>query len=455
MNKRPHFHFTPDSNWMNDPNGLSYYKGEFHLFYQHNPKNCYWGNMTWGHAKSKDLFNWEHLPYALNPDSKVFGDIDGCFSGSAIVEHDELILFYTGVEMKTKKLNEFGNVVTVGSNDLIPSQILAKSIDGINFKKVQKLSLELPKSYCQSHVRDPKVWRKDGIWYLAIGAKEDYQGRILIYKSKDMKEWQLLSIIKEENMGYMWECPDLFEIDDTDILLFSPEGIGKDGQVSISGYYTGKFNYENGEFKHNSFERLDYGFEFYAPQTFLDCNKRRILIGWLVNHAPLPNENWTGLMTLPREIKIKDGKVYMYPVEELKKYRIEELVEFSQLKGTSNTFDFEVTFKNLDNFKILLFKDNNNGLSLTYSSFDKKLILNRENVINGFKPLGTFGTIRECQIDGEKECTLRIIVDKCVAEIYINNGEKVMSCVVNPTSNQKNVEVIGNIISKKIYKLNK
>ncbi|WP_407536605.1 hypothetical protein QCB49_11380 (plasmid) [Cetobacterium somerae] len=160
MNKRPHFHFTPDSNWMNDPNGLSYYKGEFHLFYQHNPKNCYWGNMTWGHAKSKDLFNWEHLPYALNPDSKVFGDIDGCFSGSAIVERDELLLFYTGVEMKTKKLNEFGNIVTVGSNDLIPSQILAKSIDGINFKKIQKLSLELPKSYCRSHVEIQKCGEK-------------------------------------------------------------------------------------------------------------------------------------------------------------------------------------------------------------------------------------------------------------------------------------------------------
>lgn len=455
MTKKPLFHFTPKSNWMNDPNGLSYFKGEFHLFYQHNPKNCYWGNMTWGHAKSKDLFNWEHLPPALSPDSETFGDIDGCFSGSAVVNNNELLLFYTGIKMKTKKLNEFGNTVTVGPDDLIPSQILAKSIDGVNFEKIQKISLELPKIYCKSHIRDPKVWKKGDFWYLIIGAKESSQGRVLIYKSKDILNWQLFSELKEKDMGHMWECPDLFEIDKNDILLISPEGIGTDGQINLSGYYLGNFDYKNGNFIHNPFEKLDFGFEFYAPQSFLDSKNRRIIIGWLVNHAPLPGENWTGLMCIPREIKVINGKIYTYPIEELKNYRNKELQCFSQLKDTLNTFDFEITFKNLDNFKITLFKGTHGGLNLTYSAVKKKLILDRANVINGFSQLSTFGTIREYEIEGNERCSFRIIVDKCVAEIYINSGEKVMSCVVNPHSTQNEVEVVGNILSKKIYSLSK
>ncbi|MDX8334941.1 glycoside hydrolase family 32 protein [Candidatus Cetobacterium colombiensis] len=453
MEKRPLFHFTPESNWMNDPNGLCFYKGEYHIFYQHNPENCYWGNMTWGHGKSKNLFDWERLPHALKPDSENFGDIDGCFSGSAFVEKDELYLFYTGVKMLTKQKNEFGNTITIGLNDLAPTQILAKSEDGINFEKLQKLSLEIPEECCKAHVRDPKIWKKDEVWYMIIGARENSQGEVLVYNSKDMENWNFLSKIKEENMGYMWECPDLFSVGEKDILFISPEGVGKDEQKNISGYYLGEFNYETGKFIHEEFERLDYGFEFYAPQSFLDDKGRRVFMGWLVNHAPLPEENWTGMMTLPREIKMKDGKLYTFPVEELKKYRAEKLQEFSHLEKAKNMYDFEIVLENLENFQMLLFKDQEKSLKLSYSKEEKSLVLDRSEVINSFEPLKTFGTIRKLKIDGETEKKIRVIADKSVVEIYINDGELVMSSVLNPTSCQKGVEVMGNILSKEIYTL--
>ena len=455
MSKRPLFHFTAEKNWINDPNGLSYFNGEYHMFYQHNPENCYWGNMTWGHAKSKNLFEWQHLPHALYPDSEEFGDVDGCFSGSGLVENGELYLFYTGVKMLTKQANQFGNTITIGSDDLLPTQVLAKTKDGENFEKIEKIELFIPEECSKAHVRDPKVWKRGKLWYLAIGAKDNEGGKILIYSSKDMRKWELFSKISEKNMGYMWECPDLFEIGGKDLLMFSPEGVSEDGQKSISGYYLGDFNYENGTFEHEEFKRVDYGFEYYAPQSFEDEKGRRIIIGWLVGHAPLDGEGWNGMMTLPREVKLRDGKVSTLPVEELKDFRKEKIAEFSEISKAKNCYDIELRLKKLDDFSMTLFKDGRNGLKLSYFKERESFVLDREGVINGFEPLTTFGTLRECRISENKEMNLRVIVDRCVAEIYINDGEKVMSAVVNPRDNQIEIEVLGEILSKEIYILEK
>ncbi|MCQ8213699.1 glycoside hydrolase family 32 protein [Cetobacterium somerae] len=453
MSKRPLFHFTPEKNWMNDPNGLSHFNGEYHIFYQHNPENCYWGNMTWGHAKSKDLFAWEHLEHALYPDSKELGDIDGCFSGSAFVKDNELHLFYTGVEMTTKRLNEFGNTITVGDDDLISTQILAKSKDGINFEKVAKLEVPIPEKTCTAHIRDPKVWETDGKYYMVLGAKDQAGGKILMYESDDLKNWNIFTELKEANMGFMWECPDLFEIGGKEVLVFSPQGIGTDGQVHIAGYYLGDFDYEKKEFLHSDLKRLDNGFEFYAPQSFLDEKGRRVLIGWLVNHAPLPGENFTGIMTIPRELNYKDGKLYQMPVKEIEKYRNKELGEFSELDN-KNQYDLNLKIGTDKDFTLILFENNGVGLKLHFDFKENKIILDRSDIINDFKVLETFGLKRELNLEiKEPSIELRVIVDKCVAEIYINNGEYVMSAVVNPKLNQNKVILIGEILEKKIYEL--
>lgn len=456
MNKRPLFHFTPIKNWMNDPNGLCYYKGKYHLFYQHNPKNLYWGNMTWGHATSDDLFNWEHQPYAISPD--IPEDIDGCFSGSGFVKDDELYLAYTGVIMTTKKINEYGNTVTVNENDLISTQLFAKSKDGFTFEKLSEPKIVAPDGYCTAHFRDPKIWEKNGKYYMVLGGKKDNKGRVLFYQSEDFKNWKFVNEIYEENMGFMWECPDFFELDGKSILVFSPQGIGKEGQEHLAGYYMGDFDYEIGKFTHKEFQVLDNGFELYAPQTFKDNKGRRIMIAWLVNHHPFPGEDWTGVMTLPRELKIIDDKLYMYPVEEFNKYRkkleIYKKVDTEfQIEMTDKVYDVEFKLNCDKDFEIAIEDKGKKGLKLTYSSQDKTIIFDRSGAVNNFESLEIFGTKRVVNYNLSGDIDFRIIRDKNVVEIYINNGEKVFTSLVNFTEEQNFITIVGESNVVKVYSL--
>lgn len=456
MNKRPLFHFTPIKNWMNDPNGLCYYKGKYHLFYQHNPENLYWGNMTWGHATSDDLFNWEHLPYAISPD--IPEDIDGCFSGSGFVKDDELYLAYTGVIMTTKKINEYGNTVTVGENDLISTQLFAKSKDGFTFEKLSEPKIVAPEGYCTAHFRDPKIWEKNGKYYMVLGGKKDNKGRVLFYQSEDFKNWKFVNEIYEENMGFMWECPDFFELDGKSILVFSPQGIGKEGQEHLAGYYMGDFDYETGKLTHKEFQVLDNGFELYAPQTFKDNKGRRIMIAWLVNHHPFPEEDWTGMMTLPRELKIIDDKLYMYPVEEFNKYRknleiYKKMDTEFQIEVTDKIYDVEFKLNCDKNFEIIIGDKERKGLKLTYSSQDKRIIFDRSGAVNNFESLEIFGTKRVVNYTLSDDTDFRIIRDKNVVEIYINKGEKVFTSLVNFTEEQNFITIVGESNVVKVYSL--
>ncbi|MGL5950398.1 MAG: GH32 C-terminal domain-containing protein, partial [Cetobacterium sp.] len=151
----------------------------------------------------------------------------------------------------------------------------------------------------------------------------------------------------------------------------------------------------------------------------------------------------------------KDSKVLTLPVEELKHFRKEKIAEFSEISKAKNCYDIELRLKSLDNFSMTLFKSEKDGLKLNYFKERGSFVLDREGVINGFEPLSTFGILRECKISENKEMNLRVIVDRCVAEIYINDGEKVMSAVVNPRDSQIEIEVSGDILSKEIYILKK
>lgn len=457
MTKKPLFHFTPPKNWMNDPNGLCFYKGEYHIFYQHNPKNPYWGNMTWGHGKSKNLFQWEHLPYALSPE-KDFPDEDGCFSGSAIEKDGDLYLIYTGIVMTEKKINEHGNEMLAHDDAMISTQLFAKSEDGVNFKKDTSIKILAPENCCKAHFRDPKVWKNGDTWYMVVGAKEKNEGKILIYKSKDFREWVVLSEIKKDNLGFMWECPDLFTLSDKEVLIFSPQGIGTAGQEHVSGYFLGDLNYENGEYSGDEFTLLDCGFEFYAPQTFTDEKDRRILIGWLVNHAPLPGEDWTGMMTIPRELKVIENKLYSYPIDELLEYRknynnlvVSKNESFTYEVG--NSFDMELKVNPVNDFEINLFNNNSEGLKIFWNSKENTLTLDRSQVLNGFKPLETFGTERKLVLPSKDLLEFRIIADKSVVEIFINKGEYVMSAVINPNENQNKIFFLGDFQDVAIWNL--
>lgn len=292
--------------------------------------------MYWGHMKSKDLVFWEHLPIALAPSEEY--DKDGCFSGSAVDNNGVLTLVYTGNVWLNEQQTELKQV-----------QCMATSTNGITFNKYQgNPIIESPPEVGSSHFRDPKVWKKDDTWYMVLGTRKADIGKVLLYESKDLINWKYINVLAESDgsLGYMWECPDVFQLDGADILLFSPQGIEAIGDrynnLYQTGYFVGNLDYEKGTYVHTQFEEFDKGFDFYAAQTFLDDKGRRILIGWMdMWEAQMPTKanNWAGAMTIPREISLGANKqLLMKPIEELKQLRSEHFQNYNL--RVADTYDF-------------------------------------------------------------------------------------------------------------------
>ncbi len=294
--KRFKYHFEPEYGWMNDPNGLIYFKGKYHAFFQHNPKEPKWGPMHWGHAVSDDLIHWEELPIALKPDMYYEND-GGCFSGSAVEKDGIMYLFYTSVSDK------YGQ-----------TQSVAMSEDGINFRKYEGNPIILkPPSDGSKDFRDPKVTVIDGKYYMVIGSGKDGIGKVLIYKSEDLLDWEYIGVLYENgDFGEVFECPDFFKIGDNYVLLFSK----MISDINKTQFIIGDFDGER--FYPKSFQSPENGPQFYAPQTFQDDKGRRILIAWFYNweKKPDPKLTFAGALTIPREVKIYDGKIHLFPVEQ-------------------------------------------------------------------------------------------------------------------------------------------
>ena len=445
---RHQYHISAPAYWINDPNGFSYFKGEFHLFYQHHPYSPEWGPMHWGHVKSKDLATWEHLPIAIAPSEEY--DKDGCFSGSAIEKDGKLYLIYTG------------NVWT-GENreeQLKQVQAIAVSENGIQFQKLPEnpVITEAPEGDIHPfHFRDPKVWRHENTYYCVLGSRtKEHIGQVLLYKSENLIDWEFMSVMAkgEGNFGYMWECPDFFELDGTGVLVMSPQGMKSEGvkfhNLHQSGYVLGELNYETGLLQHGEFEMLDYGFDFYAPQTTIDDKGRRILIAWMnmwESKMPEQQHNWAGSMTLPRELKIVNGKIYSKPVDELKKLRRSEVVvtdeiftaekEFPNVCGQSIELmmTLEPTGQSTVGIKLLMDKSNIQETLLTYNTCTKLLTIDREK--SGEGP----GGIRQAPVElVNGQLKLHIFIDHSSVEIFVNDGEKVLTARVYPTEQAETVQ---------------
>lgn len=421
------YHIMPETGWLNDPNGLCYFKGEYHVFYQYCPFDAKGGLKFWAHYKSVDLISWENLGIALYPDSE--SDDDGVYSGSALVEGEELYLFYTG------------NVREEGNHDYVltgrqQNVICVKSLDGISFgeKKIVLTNLDFPEDFTL-HVRDPKVWKENNSYYMVLGGRgKDNKGYVLLYKSKDLMEWKLHSIPVGgiEGLGYMWECPDFFSLEKKEVLIISPQGISPKGKlynnIYQSGYIIGSFSGDKETFRFEKFIELDRGFDFYAPQTFKDNRGRRIMIAWmgLPDEAkyinPTIENHWQHALTIPREFFIENEKLMQRPIEELKKLRKNHIAfktcingekVFSELKG--QIFELQMDIEKLTgDFQLIMRVD----CKLTYS-LEKKI----------FKlSLGKSGygrKSRSVQID--KLTSLWIFSDTSSLEIFINSGQEVFT----------------------------
>lgn len=453
----PQYHIAPYAGWCNDPNGFSYYNGEYHFFYQHYPYAAKWGPMHWGHVVSRDLVHWEHLPVAIEPD-RIYDASGGCFSGSAIEKDGQLYLIYTGhVDLP---------VITVDGADRIETQNVAISSDGVNFEKIDENPvIYIPKGdeISASDFRDPKVWEHDGKYYLVVGSRtptadpndRNSEGQILLFDSYDLIDWDFRGIMArgEGNQGFMWECPNFATIDNCDVLILSPQGVHPEGKkflnVHQSGYFLGSLDYNTGIYSHGDFDILDYGFDFYAPQVTQAPDGRTILIGWLdmwESEFPENVDGWACMMTVPRELHVRGDKLVSTPVKELESLRLSSknysnvnIKKKTSLDGVSGeTGELLVTVdpKSAKGFDIEL---RSGGKEKTVLSYDKAtgiLKLNRDK--SGAALKGE----REVKLNPAREINLRIFLDRSSIEIFANDGEAVMSTRVYPKSTSTGISFI-------------
>lgn len=314
---RQHYHFMAQTGWMNDPNGLIYYKGKYHFFYQYNPYNGFWDSMHWGHAVSDDMLHWEYLPLALAPSEPYDNHLrGGCFSGSAIEHDGRLFLMFTGT--------------TNEGDGFEQTQCIAYSEDGIHFEKYEgNPVLTAPDGIPTDRFRDPKVWKHGNMYYMVCGASRDNNALALLYRSEDMFHWDFFNVLAESRgeWGFMWECPDFYRLGGKYVLTFSPMGSGEHTAV----YLVGDFDYETGKFDYHVNGEIDWGFDFYAPQSFLAPDGRRIMVGWSnewewmplwKDWGPTYKEGWCGFFNLPREVRVmEDGTLQFVPVAETEMLR--------------------------------------------------------------------------------------------------------------------------------------
>ncbi|WP_461197814.1 glycoside hydrolase family 32 protein [Enterococcus sp. N249-2] len=438
------YHLMPETGWMNDPNGLCQFNGTVHFYHQYVPQEAAGGLAPhWGHKTSTDFVSFQEEPLFLSPNHDY--DRDGVYSGSAFVEGNQIHFFYTG------------NVKHPGDHDYTYSgreqnTVHVVSDDGFT---VIKQEVVIPHDAYPAgftdHIRDPKVFKRGDMYYMILGARTvDNQGKILIYESENLSEWRYRGIFfgVDDDFGYMWECPDYFQIDGQDVLLFSPQGILNQRDAFQnryhSGYILGTVDWETLRFKHTTpFRELDHGFDFYAPQTFSDEQERRILWGWMGLGDTMPEysnptvaRGWQHAATLPRELKIRDQKLVQQPITELQRLRgvhqqrhIQSSVGEITYQTATTAYEMAITLdKSESKWQIALLED-------TLLQYDGTTL----TMTHGSSGYGR--KHRRLKIDHLKH--LHIYVDTSSIEIFLNHGAACITSRVYPTNRKPTVSMTG------------
>ena len=439
---KPLFHVTAPTGWINDPNGFSVYDGKIHLFYQYNPYQREWGPMHWGHSVTDDMVRWEQLPAAIAPDQEY--DKAGCFSGSAIEADGKHVLVYTGVT-RVKQAD--------GSEQERQNQCIAFG-DGKDYVKYEKNPVVtgemLPEGCSRIDFRDPKIWKEDDGYFYAVisNMTDDGNSRILLYRSPDGFKWEYVTVLdhSDAKLGKMWECPDFYEVDGKHVLVVSPMAMLPEGLKFHVGhsviYLTGTYDKETHKFVREDVQPLDSGIDFYAPQSMLTPDGRRVMIAWMQawpNSKFVPDgAKYFGQMTVPREINYRNGRLIQQPVREIENYRGElvqhhnvEISEETALDGIKGrVLDMTVKLKVTDDFSKFAIKLAADDTYSSYITYDPaKEVLNIDRSRSGY--LYDILHTRDIQVkpvDGE--VTLRILMDKFSVEIFINDGSQTATMVL-------------------------
>ena len=435
---REHFHLMPPVGWLNDPNGLCQFEGVYHAFFQYSPFDAEGGVKMWGHYISDNMLDWKYQGVALYPDQPF--DCHGVYSGSALVEDGKMYLYYTG-NVKLED-GEYDYIRTGREGNTV----LVSSEDGIHFghKKQLMRNTDYPDDLT-CHVRDPKVWKEQDTYYMVQGArtKEDV-GQILIFTSKDKVNWKFKSRIEsKEPFGYMWECPDYFTIGDKKILSASAQGLEGGIWEERNVYQSGYFEVEGdilSSYKLGEYKLWDYGFDYYAPQSFETEDGRRIHISWM----GMPDceaytnltivDGWQHCFTLPREIYVKDGKICQRPIRELDyKETITKTAENKLQADSCKAYDLKIDKIQNNQFCIALAEE----LLLEYTDgrFRMRFTDNRKTCVSAG---------RDCRyVETDEVTNIRVIADVSSVEVFVNDGEYVFSTRYYPDKYSINVQAEG------------
>lgn len=436
--ERPWFHFTPPVGWMNDPNGFSYYNGKIHLFYQYYPYETKWGPMHWGHTTTTDFVKWDYEKVALAPDEDY--DSFGCFSGSALMHENKHVLIFTGTK-------EVGGVD--GNKHLLQQQCVAYG-DGELYEKAAVnpvISSELlPSDGDPYEFRDPKVSYKDGTYQMVVANRTfDEDGRVLLYTSADLVNWQYEGVLcaSEGMYGSMWECPDFFELSGQQVLIVSPQYMKADGRFfdgNNTMYILGKLSESEPFLQKEVANPLDYGFDFYAPQTMQMPDGRRIMIGWMQSWDYTifgEADGFSGMMSIPRELSIVDGRLLQKPVCEISQYYQKKVLlldvgaidAYQKIEAVSGRCQ-DVTFV-FDARKVRKIA----WLFAANSQYETEVVMDlKQGILSVDRSKSGIDDNapgkRTISLQEKKVDTLRVLLDRYSIELFIGKGEQTFSFVI-------------------------
>jgi len=434
---RPNYHFSAPSGWLNDPNGLIYFRGEYHMFYQYHPGNDKDAvGACWGHTVTKDFLTWRNLPIAISPSESY--DKNGCWSGTAIEKDGKLYLLYTGYAETP--------------NGVRQTQCLAVSDDGINFSKFEGNPVinsdMIPKDSSKVDFRDPDAFIVGDTTYVLIGSHTN-KGipQVLLYKTKDLIKYEYCGVAaKRKNSGTMWECPNYLDFGEKQGLILSPQWYPRDNNrftnVSSTVYGIGKFDKKREKFVLSTFEEMDGGCDFYATRCTQLDTKTPIMTSWMQMWArkmiPLElGHGWSGIMGLPRLLLCKGKKIIQKPIPQVydnlcKSKTIKTSINGEKrLKGVSGRslhLDIVVDKQEAKTFGIKVFCDSDNYALITFDleqglcTFDRRHTLHQLGGHEGEGECSRLGyrTISFGKI--KKKLKAEIFLDNSTVEVFINGG---------------------------------
>ncbi|MEW4355238.1 sucrose-6-phosphate hydrolase [Streptococcus pneumoniae] len=431
---RASYHVEPETGLLNDPNGFSYFNGKWVVFYQNFPFGAAHGLKSWVQLESDDLVHFTPTGVKVLPDTAL--DSHGAYSGSAMAFGDELFLFYTG-NVRDENWTRH------------PYQIGALLDKAGNLKKIDKVLIEQPQE-ATDHFRDPQIFQFKGQYYAIVGGQnQEKKGYIKLYKAvnNDYTNWEVVGDLDfdNDNTAYMMECPNLVFINDQPILLYCPQGLSKEvcdyDNIYPNMYKIGQaFDTQSATMVNPSpLLNLDYGFECYATQAFNAPDGRALAVSWLgLPDVTYPSDRFDhqGTFSLVKELTLKDGKLYQYPIAAITNLRSRKEV-FTNKAETNNTYELELNIPAMSQTEIVLFADQDGkGLKLLFDTENGVVTVDRSEA--GEPYALDFGTKRSCPID-KQPVNVNIFIDKSIFELFINKGEKVFSGRIFPHKTQTGI----------------